>query len=277
MKNIFGRNITDKKIDDDIAIDGRGFITAEIDNYLLEEYKRIREILSKDLNFYKKLKLVGSFAGWIALCLGLYLMADIWDFVSLTMSSLYFLCFLFFLILWIVLLIAIPVMIKKYVETQNYQEKSKKLDEIGNQIKEQLGIPEDAAVIDILAYNYKLKKEKEVLQGLGYLNMSCFLFQKENDLCIADHQMRISLPLEQITEISEIKKRIPFLNWNKEKSYTDKEYKKYKITCGNGIYYIKPCYALRIEDIGEKYELFIMPYDLKTLLNLLPEKYRRVE
>lgn len=281
MKNIFAMDLMKEHDDEDILFDGRKFITVETDSALLEESKKIMDAMEEDLNPSKKIKILKSILGWIAFITGIFLFCNLNLF---SMKNLFVkelplkICFLFCLILWISFNKMIITKSKKIVESQEYKKKIDRLNDIIFGIKKQLQIPEDAVQIDILTYPYKIENGKEKINILGYDNFPCYLYKKDGCLCIAGVEFRVSLPLENIDKVYKVNKKIPFTDWNKDKPYNDKEYKKYKIICNNiGIYFCKPYYVLRLKDSEEDYEMFIMPYDLDAYLDLLSEECIKVD
>lgn len=280
MKNIFGMDLTDKKNGETVFINGRNFVTEEIDDSLAEEYESELNNIKKSLTLPKSRSTMKTISGWIAVISGFILCWNIevlYPEYLLNKALIWKLCFIFFLLLWIILSIIISKSMKANIKSMEFKEKNDKLDEIVDRIKEQLDIPEDAAEVDVMRYTYKIKKDREVLTGLGYRNLLYYIFIKENCLCISNLKCKFSFPLIQITGIRKINKQIPFLYWNKLEPYNDRKYKQYKIIRNNiGIYYCKPYYALQLKDIDKEFEIFIMPYDLEAYIGLLPENCRHI-
>ena len=80
-------------------------------------------------------------------------------------------------------------------------------------------------------------------------------------------QMRAidAIPLENITGIYKIDKRIKFFGWNKAEEYRSDRYKPYQIKQSGFALTVKNCYALRFHsDFGEDYEIFFPTYELDT-------------
>ena len=88
-------------------------------------------------------------------------------------------------------------------------------------------------------------------------------------LCIADVNNVIGLPIEDMTGIYKINKRVSFLGWNKEESFNKAPYKQYKMTSNQfGMIFIKPHYSLRFSSFGEEYEILFPAYELETFTSL---------
>lgn len=273
-------DFTDIKDGEKVFINGKDFMSEEIDDSLVGEYESELNNLKKFLTPPKGSSAIKGISGWAAVISGFILCFNIEVFYpenffnkGLLLKS----CFFFSLLLWIVLFIVVSKRIDANVKNTEYKEKKDKLNGIIGRIKEQLGIPEDAAEVDVMRYAYKMKKGRESLTCLGYYNSLYYIFAKENCLCISNLKCKFSFPFTQVTGIHKINKKIPFLYWNKLEPYNDRKYRKYKIIRNNiGVYYCKPYYALQLNDAGKEYEIFIMPYDLEKYVGLLPEGCRRI-
>lgn len=59
------------------------------------------------------------------------------------------------------------------------------------------------------------------------------------------------------------------MQWNKEQAPNSAEYKPYRVTKNDGVYYIRSCTALRIHDVFGDYEILIPNYDADTVCGML--------
>jgi hypothetical protein len=85
---------------------------------------------------------------------------------------------------------------------------------------------------------------------------------------LASAYEEISIPLA-IVEIRKINKKALVGGWNKDESFKSGKYKKYKIKANNfGALFIKPYYAIIINDRIGQYEILVPCYDLDEVIAL---------
>ncbi len=141
------------------------------------------------------------------------------------------------------------------------------------QSKMLLGVPEDAADLDVLGYEYKIKrgKEKVIHDEYAYTANDLFAFLEEGELMLADAQDKYAIPLYAITQVECRRKKVKINSWNKEEEVTSAPYKPFKIRYDdeNDVFTIRAVYALIINYNSEEYELLVPDYDWELVLQPL--------
>ena len=157
---------------------------------------------------------------------------------------------------------------KNVIESKDFNADVEAAKKINEESFAALGIPADAKSIDVFGYAYETKngKEKKMNIFCDYMTMQFKLFREGDTLCLGDVSGVVGLPLYNATGIYKIKKRVSFMEWNKDERYDKGEYKQYKITCNNaGALFIKPVYALRFRDGDDEYEIIFPAYELDAV------------
>ncbi len=166
---------------------------------------------------------------------------------------------------------------KKLLQSDEAIQNMQTAENIMNEVYTDLGIPESAESIDILAGKYKISKEnvKEVnfSSEFTHYNFSVSAYIRNSMLCLCDLHQVYEIPLNSIKKAELQKKKCSFPKWNKNKPYSSPEYKKYKIVLNGGMYTTK-CYRITIEDIKGNFYLLIPNYDMEyfsSLTKVYPE------
>ena len=170
---------------------------------------------------------------------------------------------------------------KEVVSSEEYAATEKRTVELIERSMAEIGIPSNAIPVDVFVSAYKIKngKQKNVSQMVDFCNPEMNLFVEDGNLCIADLQAVVSIPLSSLERIVEVKKRCVFNSWNKPEPPNKGDYKKFKVTTTNlGTLSVKPYYSLQFAVNGRDYEVLIPPYDLGPFIMLthlsvtVPEK-----
>jgi hypothetical protein len=224
--------------------------------------------------------------GWMtltcypALALGilfiLWLFIDKDGFVSAYQSRGYLLYIGIVLVLYALFCIVYLKRKKKNVKEDPSVRRS--LDESAEFIKEcfrELAVPESAVKMDVLFPLVKKNKkgEEKIRQAtlVTYVNQELRVFKEGDALCFADTSQVVSLPISAFKRISKINKSILLPCWNKERAFTDEEYREYKLRAnGMGFLISKPFYSLELEIDGTQYEIFLPSYERNAFLALVP-------
>lgn len=141
-----------------------------------------------------------------------------------------------------------------------------------------LGVPENALKMDVVATILRRTKNgEEVIDTLWtpvpYLNFETNVFLENDNICFADTQIVIALPLKSIIGIKTINKSISLTQWNKQESYKSEKYKSYKFARTNiGTLLSSPYHEIHFDIEGEIYCLIIPCYEKEPLLKLLGEE-----
>jgi hypothetical protein len=153
-------------------------------------------------------------------------------------------------------------------ESEDYEEALKKIVEEAYVF---LKIPSSAQSTDTFVRLYKIKngKEKNGSSLFQFMNTEHKIFLEDRSLCLADAESVQAIPLENITGIYKVDKRIKFFGWNKAEEYRSDRYKPYQIKQSGFALTVKNCYALRFHsDFGEDYEILFPAYELDTWTSL---------
>lgn len=160
---------------------------------------------------------------------------------------------------------------KKEKGVMTVRNADRQMDELARNIQSvyrDLGVPEDAVSVDVLAFRYKNKNGEPVpttvgLQLAAYINLDLKLYAEADTLFIADLEHVYSFPLSEIKAIKTVNKRIPMSSWNKEIGPDKGIYKPYKLTVNNmGNIFCKPYHILELVHEGETYGIYFPCYEL---------------
>ena len=164
---------------------------------------------------------------------------------------------------------------KKDPEVKQYVAKAERT---AKECEFDLGVPENALKMDVIATILRRNKNgEEVIDTLWspvpYLNFETNVFLENDNICFADTQIVIALPLKSIIGIKTINKSISLPQWNKQESYKSKKYKSYKFAKTNtGALLSRPYHEIHFDIEGEVYCLIIPCYEKEPLLKLLGEE-----
>ncbi len=172
------------------------------------------------------------------------------------------------LILWTILKLLGMRKAKQVWEGEDAARMGAHLETAISGIYSELGVPEQAAEVDILTYYYKLKGEdaKPILKGMNntcYLHLSFKLFSDGEKLYFANLDGKYSIPKSALGKLHKIDKRIAVINWTKDEEHTEGRYSAYKIKIdNNGYVYYKPYYKLELLLNGEPWCIEFPCYEL---------------
>ena len=158
---------------------------------------------------------------------------------------------------------------KDVFEEMDAEEQVASIEEDVNKIYEELGVPQNAATVDILLFKYKEKDGKIIPKTVGmqtceFFNMEVKIFVRDGRLHLADVENLYSFDMSRLKSIETINKSTSLLSWNKEIGYDEERYKKHKISVNNlGNIIIKPYHILTLEHNGEEWGLYFPCYELE--------------
>jgi len=150
-----------------------------------------------------------------------------------------------------------------------------KIDVLADEAIAELGVPEHAVNVDVLACKYKNKDGKIKFYSVSPMQMSvCHnqisaMFVENDTLYIANLSHKYAIPLSEITCIRRVKKRIPFLGWNKDVPFNKAPYKEYKYASNQyGDLFSKTYYILEFRHMGEAWGVYFLPHELSVISSL---------
>ena len=152
-------------------------------------------------------------------------------------------------------------------------ELEKEIAEVDAVIRSELGIPDDAAEIDVLCGDYVVKdgKKRRFNRMYDLLNRSRFLFREGENLCLADMEKVVSFPADAIGAVTKINKKTAVPSWHKASPPTSETYRPYQIQEITGVLNLSAYYRM---EVGDEYELLIPNYDFKNMLDAAELKMR---
>ncbi len=163
---------------------------------------------------------------------------------------------------------------KKVLDSDEVTQMTQGLEQLSDTSEQLLGVPADAAELDVLGYGYEIKrgKEKRLLKELGEYVTNCLSAFVENDeLMLANDFEKYALPLSAIRGVRMTRKKTKVFCWTKDEKPKSATYKPYKIGYDeeNDIFTVRAVYALDIAYNGEEYELVVPEYDWELVLQPL--------
>lgn len=134
-----------------------------------------------------------------------------------------------------------------------------------------LGVPQDYATVDVMAYYYKPAKSRLSLGDRAdgiYYNDEMKLFCKDDELCLADDERVFSFPIKDFVRYYLGSEKLPLAWWNKEINYDEGEYLQYGIkTKYTDMACL--CYSLQFVCDSEVYEIIFPEYELEHFQKLV--------
>lgn len=160
---------------------------------------------------------------------------------------------------------------KKDEETGDYDRALESLANIKQAAEDRLGVPQDYATVDVMAYYYKPAKSKLSLGDRAdgiYYNDEMKLFCKDDELCLADDERVFSFPIKDFVRYYLGSEKLPLAWWNKEINYDEGEYLQYGIkTKYTDMACL--CYSLQFVCDSEVYEIIFPEYELEHFQKLV--------
>ena len=147
------------------------------------------------------------------------------------------------------------------------------------EVFDELGVPTYAHETDILLFRYKVKDGNikpvpTAMMPTPYVNAWAKVFSENGYLSIANVEGRYDIPLEEITGISKVNKKIQITGWNKEIPFNDETFKPYGVgwVSANRTIVFRGYGVLEFTHGGEDFGIYIPSYDLPTFEFLLGMK-----
>lgn len=178
------------------------------------------------------------------------------------------------IILWATIAIVGRRKEKSVSESDEIKNLMDRASTIADNILGELGVPVDAAEVDILSFTYKIKKGEAVPceRALDTTPFTLYTYKAYTDgenLHLADADGRYTFPLSSLHRVRQINKRIAAFGWSKDEEPTKGEYKKYKMTVDEyGNVHLKPYYVLEADRDGESWGIYFPCYELDVFEKL---------
>lgn len=174
------------------------------------------------------------------------------------------------LIIWLIITIISRKKESAVMKSDERINVSSKFNALADSIYAEFGVPADAAAVDILSFNYKLKKDEPIAKEKGlsptaYNNLAYKIFVNNGQLLLADLEKKYAFPLSELRIIRTVKKDISIPAWNKETPPDKGIFKQYKLGIDPfGNIHIKPYHILELEHGGEIWGIYFPKYELPT-------------
>lgn len=163
---------------------------------------------------------------------------------------------------------------KDVLETEEFDRAVANLEAACSAVGEELGIPSDADMIDLLSFCYKDKdgevKVVEKTMQIAQYNTAIFsAFTDADTLYLANMEGKYAFPLSSLVSLRIVKKHITMDEWNKDECYDEGIYKPYKLVEDNyDRIHCKSCGILEIDRAGEVWGIYVPPYEVPVLERL---------
>lgn len=164
---------------------------------------------------------------------------------------------------------------KKEDESEEKHLQSKKAETLYLRLLSDLGVPAGASEIDVLSFNYKVKKGTIEIDKCGmsvpmFYNMHFYIYRDEENLYFAADSGKYAFKLPSIKTLHKIEHKNTLFFWNKDIPHNQGEYKKYKIKEDEmGNYRCRAYCILEIENDGESYGIYLPEYEEETLKRII--------
>ncbi len=160
---------------------------------------------------------------------------------------------------------------RRLLKSDEFQAALTRTERVADESRISLGVPADAADIDVFgtAYQVKKGKVKQGIAGCDFINYPMWAFVEEDNLCIADTAAVYAIPLSSILRVVRMERRITFDDWNKDSAYNKEPYKAYKISQNKDETLVMRGYcSIQFLFEGEECEVVIPTYDIDTVLKM---------
>lgn len=270
-KLIYGVNVTDDKNNE--SLDGSELVCFKISADLESKINSETDERNRFVNGQLKPLYVPMFAGMISFIL-LLIVGSFYEILrehfpnsSNVLTSILVFLTLVFVPSLIVSIILILKLKRNLANSEKMKETQEKLEESYNLAIEQLEIPSVCQKMDIIRTRYWYKKNKYKVKGVD--NVDCVVWIDIDAFKICNLRSILCIPLQSITSVVQVKRKLAFSMWNKEKKPSKDEYKKYFISKRNEFPITIRCfYIITITHDGEEYELHLPNYEIDSFRKL---------
>ncbi|MBQ8892841.1 MAG: hypothetical protein IJ043_00350 [Clostridia bacterium] len=148
------------------------------------------------------------------------------------------------------------------------------LESIGEAIAAELGIPENAPLVDVITFTYKQKDDEAVPKAADpdftpYTIEILHAYREGENLCLVGEADQYAFPLSGLKTIRTVDKRLSvFSFWNKETNFDEGIYRAYDIKEKDSNLLIKPYHILEAEINGTLWGIYFPCYELPVFEEL---------
>lgn len=284
MKPFYG---IDNTIDDkNEKENGDEFLVQKPDEKLYKEYDRaVNGVLANITKFFRLPRVLKIIEYLIALPGSILLCAVIQYFFSEEYLGFHPVLMQMLLVVLIctVVVISLHFIIKKVEKKEDESEEkylqSKKAETLFLRLLNDLGVPADASEIDVLSFNYKVKKDTIAIDKCSmsvpvFYNMNFHIYRDEEIFYLVADSGKYAFRLSSVKAIHKIEHKNALFFWNKDVPHNQGEYKQYKIKEDEmGNYRCRAYFILEIEKDGESYGIYVPEYEEETLKRIVGHNY----
>lgn len=264
-KNFFDINTTDMRVE------GEEFCSAKVSEDLSARYDKFREQLQgvqtkasvpclvSIIKFVLNLAWICILGGMLQSCADGYS----WKRMYHNAPGLFYAGGTAF-VLWLLIIIYERYKMSKAMETVDMEMVEYQAKALEQQLRMEIGIPEDAGLIDVIYQCYELKNgKKKILHAITYpfMNSEVYVYRKGDSLCFCDRSQEYAIDLELIGEPELFKRAVQVSGWNKDEPIDDKKFKEFKPYQNNAGIFVKQHYVLHVQAAQGEMVIRIPNYD----------------
>ena len=273
MKLFFGVDVTQDNGND--RMDGEDFIArriSEAQEKALEANSEALEALQNKAKLPLPLRALRYACAFVFLCFAISLVRGLgnvtltqayhnapWIFYSLPVVGMG----------WIALTLLHRKRQKEFHDSPEVAQAIKKSAALNQQSYESLGVPADAATIDVLCSRYAIKKGEPINRPFGpytFIATEVKIYKEGDALMLADLYQTFAIPKEALTAIRTVQKPVTLPAWNKETPIDQPPYNGYNLTLNHNGVHFKYYHTLTVtRGDGEEYDLYFPPYEITTI------------
>lgn len=271
MQYLFCRDFTNNKTE---IPDGQEFLCAELPQTQRDDLERAENALEKAMRS-------GELPFWLEIvkyCLllvGIPFGASIFFSIIGKKTTLVQACHTgFFWVTAISLLLGgglwlLEYFMKKRKERgESVRTANKRLRRLCQSAEQYLGIPANAARMDVLLFDYRADGSEVTLRGEA-ANLEMRLFREGDRLFLSDGREKYAFPLDDLTGITLWEHGIPTSMWNKDAMPWETRYLKAGVLAPKQMFNgFRFCCLLTLQSAGQDYALAFPAYELSTVSRL---------
>lgn len=268
-KNFFDINTTDMRVE------GEEFCSAKVSEDLSARYDKFREQLQgvQDKAAVPCLVLIMKFVlnlVWVCVLGGMLQSCGdgySWERMYHNAPVLFYVGGEAFA-LWLIIFIYERYKMSKAMKTVDMEMVKYQADALERQLRMEIGIPEDAGLIDIIYQCYEMKNgKKKILHAMTYpfMNSEVYVYRKGDSLCFCDRSQEYVIGFDRIGEPELFKRAVQVSGWNKDEPIDDKKFKEFKPYQTNAGIFVKQHYILHIRGAQEELVIRVPNYDFATV------------
>ncbi len=178
-------------------------------------------------------------------------------------------------LLWLLIFIVEKLKMKHAIDTSDIEGMMHQADVLEAQLRMEIGIPEDAVLVDVIHQCYEMKKgKKKIVHAMAYpfMNPEVYVYRKEDMLCFCDRTNEYSVPVDRILGVELFKKPVQVSGWNKNEPMDDQKYKEFKPYQTDAGYFVKQHYVIYVQGAAEEMVIRIPNYDFAAVETCFGEK-----